>query len=187
MAKRKQRKQQRQTANPASEANEEGHSDEALEWSSIPGKRIHADIADGVALADAHSAKNIAHDSNDSDDSSTDQFNIQKWNSEHYDREDDEWDEKADNDLFNPDPHDRTNKFDPGSKFDGANDAGVFLRSVTSFTLEFCLLWYTAVSNHSALCNDFLALISSSALRSFQEMPTRFKKQGMKLVALSPR
>jgi len=127
MAKRKQRKQQRQTANPASEANEEGHSDEALEWSSIPGKRIHADIADGVALADAHSAKNIAHDSNDSDDSSTDQFNIQKWNSEHYDREDDEWDEKADNDLFNPDPHDRTNKFDPGNKFDGANDAGVFL------------------------------------------------------------
>ena len=148
MAKKKSRRAGKGGGGVAAKAKDLGQSssDEAIGWSSIPGKRLDVDIANTVAAAPSAAPTANGHtttknkkrhraDNSDEDDvsSSSDQYNVEKWTSQHYDHEDDGesddgWEENADKDLFDPDPLDKTNKFDAGSKLDGANDAGMFFR-----------------------------------------------------------
>lgn len=88
-------------------------------WAAIPGKRLDVDIAD-------NDGTKAAVDSED-------EFNIRKWTSRHYDDESDGDNERttfqtAESDLFDPDPDAKTNKFDGGSKVEGADDFGMFVR-----------------------------------------------------------
>eukprot|EP00581_Thalassiosira_minuscula_P028551 CAMPEP_0183749982 /NCGR_PEP_ID=MMETSP0739-20130205/727_1 /TAXON_ID=385413 /ORGANISM="Thalassiosira miniscula, Strain CCMP1093" /LENGTH=1043 /DNA_ID=CAMNT_0025985887 /DNA_START=14 /DNA_END=3145 /DNA_ORIENTATION=+ len=76
---------------------------------------------------------NASDDDNPNDgENSDDQFHSDKWKSSHYDSDEDDNfqhhdDDEAERDLFDPEPDARTNKFDAGSKLEGANDAGMFL------------------------------------------------------------
>ena len=89
-------------------------------WSSIPGKRLDIDLKESPPSNDI------------------DEFDTSKWTSRHYDNNNGNDDDDAahhheeaqfDNeDLYNPDPLDNTNRFDSEFGLEGANDAGMFLR-----------------------------------------------------------
>jgi len=108
-------------------------------WTSIPGKRLHVDIS-----GSDRPPQDLEHETED----------LSKWTSRHYDDDydfDGDGDYQtnhnntndskkkknknsssstktihAEDDLFDPDPHAPTNKFDSRSKFEGAHDAGMF-------------------------------------------------------------
>jgi ATP-dependent RNA helicase DDX24/MAK5 len=113
----------RTKARPKKPTSEDGNDQQQEEvgWASIPGKRLKVDIADTSAAAVAGRG-----DASDDDD---DEFNTDKWMSQHYDEEsdNDQLNQQADADLFDPDPHAKTNKYDAGSKLEGANDDGMFM------------------------------------------------------------
>lgn len=156
MAKRKQKQRKTAPVDSASGDNNfnndvGGDGEQEVGWASIPGKRLDVDIAnsaaDGGPIPTPVDTRSTTHHprSKKRPHSSTqkttttlqeqgeeaseedDEFNIRKWTSQHYDQENDD-EEFDDDDLFDPDPRNKTNKFDAGSKMDGANDDGMFLR-----------------------------------------------------------
>ena len=96
-------------------------------WASVPGRRLDVDIADDAPVAAAAQAPAEAASAHIAADDG-DEFDTAKWASKHYDGEDSGGEGDADADLFDPDPGARTNLYDAGSKLDGANDAGMFMR-----------------------------------------------------------
>lgn len=134
MAKTKKRPKPSPSKKPAAATNEDGNDqqqEDEVGWSSIPGKRLRVDIADTSATAAATGRRRGGGASSPgSDDDDNGEFNTDKWMSQHYDEESDneQRNQQADSDLFDPDPRARTNKFDAGSKLAGANDDGMFMR-----------------------------------------------------------
>ena len=99
-----------------------GTTDQEVGWASIPGERLDVDIAATDETTNAAAATPT--------DDGNGEFDADKWASQHYDEESDDGgnDHAGDLDLFDPDPIAKTNKYDAGSKLEGANDAGMFLR-----------------------------------------------------------
>ena len=115
-----------------------GHERERnLGWASIPGTKLHVDIANMNDVEHSkkkkkkrtiHSSSNHTNDKSaaaDQDEEEDDEkYDTSKWKSYHYDNEE----LNDDTDLYNPDRLDNSNKFDVGGLMEGANDAGMFLR-----------------------------------------------------------
>lgn len=93
-------------------------------WASVPGTKLHVDIAN--IYNDNYSKKKGGTSSSslaaaDQEKDDDEKYDTSKWKSYHYDYEE----LNDDSDLYNPDRLDSRNKFDV---MEGANDAGMFLR-----------------------------------------------------------
>lgn len=94
-----------------------------LSWADLPGEKLAVDLAHQAVNKPA--GRKRARKSDDG----IDEFDTQLWKSEHYDGEDETINERqVDQDLFDPNPEHKSNKFDPGNTVDGAHDAGMFYR-----------------------------------------------------------
>lgn len=126
------------TTNNGNNDDEGNDQQQDVGWSAIPGKRLPVDIAnddenDNATRSHLKAGKKrtrptVAAPSH-ANEPKDDEFATENWTSNHYDDSDgeDSINQAHDEDLFDPDPLSRKNKFDAGSKLEGANDAGMFL------------------------------------------------------------
>jgi len=99
-----------------------------ISWADLPAEKVAVDLAHQAASKPA-SRKRARSRKGAVDDDEVDEFDTQLWKSEHYDGEDEATNaQQVDQDLFDPNPEHKTNKFDAGNTFDGAHDAGMFYR-----------------------------------------------------------